>query len=362
MPDRLDISLLYVEDEAIIRLAVAQMLKRLVRELHTASNGEEGLALFRAHRTDVVMTDIRMPIMDGITLVEQLRLIDRECIIIVGTAYSDTEYFLQLISLGVNHYLLKPLREEHCLEALQKSSETLRLKKELKKHYDVLKQELELAGTLQRHFLPDIDAGSSPASVHTLYFPIRHVSGDFFDYQWSEDRRFLRGCVLDVMGHGLAAALQVSALNLLFHQSCQRTLSPRDTLAFLNAELVPCMKGESFAAGTAFLFDFLEGTLHYSSAGGGQFLSLASSFRGFVRSPGLFLGVDGSATYDERSLSIGPNDAFFFLSDGFFEMFPPEKLDEHLTPEEANDILLEIAHRTDRTDDASALVVRVAFS
>lgn len=359
MPDKLDISLLYVEDEALIRLAVAQMLKRFVRELHTASNGEEGLAVFRTIRPDVVMTDIRMPIMDGIALVEQIRRIDQECIVIAGTAYSDTEYFLQLIGSGVNHYLLKPIREEQCLEALQKSSETIRLKKELKRHYDLLERDLRLAGNLQRQLLPEADTGRRPASVRTLFFPLQHVSGDFFDYRWSENRRFLQGCLMDVMGHGLSAALQVSALSLLFRQSCERNLSPGNTLSFLNAELVPCMKGESLAAGIVFLFDFFRGTLDYSAAGGGQFLSLAASFRGFVRSPGLFLGVDSDTLYDEQSMPIGPSDAFLFLSDGFHEPFPPRKCDAGLTLQQTEDILLELAHLETRTDDASALIIHV---
>jgi CheY-like chemotaxis protein len=359
MSDKLDISLLYVEDEALIRLAVAHMLKRLVRELHIASNGEEGLALFRTIRPDVVITDIRMPIMDGLALVEQIRRIDQECIIIVGTAYSDTEYFLQLIGAGINHYLLKPIREEQCLEALRKSSETIRLKKELQRYYESLERDLQLAGNLQRQLLPKADTGQSPASVRALFFPMQHVSGDFFDYKWSENRRILQGCVLDVMGHGLSAALQVSALSLLFRQSCERNLFPGDTLSFLNGEFLLCTRGEAFAAGIVFRFDFFRNKLTYASAGGGQFLALAASFRGFVRTPGLFLGVESNTLYEEHSLPISPNDAFFFLSDGFYESFPQEKGIADLTLSETENILLELAHRKNPTDDASALIVHV---
>jgi CheY-like chemotaxis protein len=360
--DKLDISLLYVEDEALIRLDVVQMLRRFVRELHTASNGEEGLAVFRTARPDAVMTDIRMPVMDGISLVEHLRRIDRECIVIVATAYSDTEYFLQLIGLGVNHYLLKPIREAQCLEVLQKSSATIRLKKELKRHHEALERDLRVAGVLQRQLLPADDTGQKPASVRTCFFPMQHVSGDFFDYRWSKNRRFLQGCLLDVMGHGLTAALQVSALRLLFRQSCERNLSPEKTLAFLNRELVPCMQEESFVAGIVFLFDFFRKTLHYAAAGGGQFLAIAASFRGFVRSPGFFLGVDPDTSYDEHSMPIGPNDAFLFLSDGFHELFPKERCHPDLSLEEAETILLELARPGNLTDDASALIIHVAPS
>ncbi len=107
-----DISVLYVEDEPSTRKMIAEILQRRVREVITARNGSDGLALFREHKPDLVVTDIRMPVMDGIRMAREIRAENKEALIIVTTAHSDSQFLLDAINIGIDQYVVKPVSLE----------------------------------------------------------------------------------------------------------------------------------------------------------------------------------------------------------------------------------------------------------
>lgn len=81
-----DISLLYVEDERVTREQISRILQRIVTELYVAENGQEGLELYREKRPDIIMTDIMMPVMNGLEMARNIRALDRDSQIIMLTA------------------------------------------------------------------------------------------------------------------------------------------------------------------------------------------------------------------------------------------------------------------------------------
>ncbi len=113
-----DIALLYVEDDVAIREVMAGMLKRYVGQLFVASNGEEGLEIFKKERPDIVLTDIRMPKMDGVTMAEAIKKIDPKSALIFATAFGDTENLQKAIDIGAQGYLVKPIERNKLLEKL----------------------------------------------------------------------------------------------------------------------------------------------------------------------------------------------------------------------------------------------------
>jgi sigma-B regulation protein RsbU (phosphoserine phosphatase) len=131
-----DISVLYVEDEEYTREAVHQLLQRHVRELVVARNGAEGLALFRESDPDLVLTDILMPVMDGLKMVKEIRSCCKDVPIIVTTAYSETSYMMDAIDLGVDQYVMKPVVSEKLFSALEKCAELIGSRKSEKRHQE----------------------------------------------------------------------------------------------------------------------------------------------------------------------------------------------------------------------------------
>jgi len=133
--EKLPIAVLYVEDEPITRSAVARMLKRRVEILYEAENGKEGLELFKQHRPNIVISDIRMPVLDGIEMSKAIKSLDKNSKIILTTAHSDASILLDSIEVGVDKYLLKPLDMEVLYSALDQCAETVTLERKIQQQY-----------------------------------------------------------------------------------------------------------------------------------------------------------------------------------------------------------------------------------
>ena len=144
--EKLPIAVLYVEDEAITRSAVARMLKRRVETLYEAENGKEGLELFKRNRPNIVISDIRMPVLDGIEMSKAIKLLDKNSKIILTTAHSDASILLDSIEVGVDKYLLKPLDMEVLYSALDQCAETVTLERKIQQQY---REKDELIARLQ---------------------------------------------------------------------------------------------------------------------------------------------------------------------------------------------------------------------
>lgn len=125
------LTVLYVEDERETAEQFSRFLDRHVARLIPAANGEEGLQAFAANRPDIIITDIRMPIMDGITMIGEIRALDPSVPIVVMTAFGQAEYLLPCINLGVDKYVVKPLTGPSTLQALSECAHRLRVEAEL---------------------------------------------------------------------------------------------------------------------------------------------------------------------------------------------------------------------------------------
>ncbi len=101
--------LLYVEDEDDVRTQMVDFLQRRVKKVYAAVNGEQGLELFGQYDINLVITDIRMPLMDGLAMAEHIRAMSPKIPIIITTAFEDTRYFTRAIDLSVDKYIVKPI-------------------------------------------------------------------------------------------------------------------------------------------------------------------------------------------------------------------------------------------------------------
>ena len=125
------ISLLYVEDEADASKMVSKMLAMNYPKLtlYSAENGALGLEIYREQWPDIVMTDINMPVMDGIRMSREIRSINPEAHIIAVTAHSDTSYLLNAIEIGIHNYVLKPVNYDELFAVVDKILEQIVLKR-----------------------------------------------------------------------------------------------------------------------------------------------------------------------------------------------------------------------------------------
>lgn len=129
------ITLLYVEDEEKIRKQVEKFLSRLIDTVIVAKDGVEGLELFQQHAIDVVVSDIRMPRMDGLKMIEKIKEIDSGCRVVITSAFNDQEYLMQAIELGVHAFLSKPIRSEKMIDVLESCTREIVLEQKVKSQH-----------------------------------------------------------------------------------------------------------------------------------------------------------------------------------------------------------------------------------
>lgn len=125
-------SILYIEDDDGVRTVNSRFLSRLFKELFEAKDGEEGFAYYKKYQPDIILTDINMPKLDGLSLAKKIRKEDKLTKIIISTAFSDKEYLLDAIELNLEKYIIKPLNSRNLLPALTKAVEGLESTKNTK--------------------------------------------------------------------------------------------------------------------------------------------------------------------------------------------------------------------------------------
>lgn len=113
-------TVLYVEDDRIVQTMTQRLLKKRFAQVWIASNGVEGLALFRKHRPDIVITDIRMPEMNGLEMSAAIKRESPATPIVITSIFNLQDYFLQAIDIGIEHYLLKPVDANHIYRVLER--------------------------------------------------------------------------------------------------------------------------------------------------------------------------------------------------------------------------------------------------
>ncbi len=119
-----DLSLLLVEDYKPLCDEMEEVLEDLFDIVNVASDGSEALKLYQAYNTmyktnyDIVITDIQMPVLNGIELTKRLRDIYVDQEIIVLSAHTDSVYLLELINLGISQFMIKPLKHEEMIDIL----------------------------------------------------------------------------------------------------------------------------------------------------------------------------------------------------------------------------------------------------
>jgi len=150
-----DFTLLYVEDNEIIQKLVLVILRKYFKKIYIADNGKEGIRIFKEKKPDIVLADISMPTMDGFSMIEKIKKINPNQKIALFTGYNNTSYLNQAINMGVNKYILKPLKPKDMLNALNEIIQSLKIEKEqtqYKKQLEFASRHDELTGLFKRNF------------------------------------------------------------------------------------------------------------------------------------------------------------------------------------------------------------------
>jgi DNA-binding response OmpR family regulator len=122
-------TILYIEDDDGVRNINSRFLNRMFNKLYEAKDGEEGYELYKKFHPDIILTDINMPKLDGISLTKKIRKEDLTTKIIISTAFSDKNYLIEAIELKLEKYIIKPLTNRNLIPALTKAVEALEVER-----------------------------------------------------------------------------------------------------------------------------------------------------------------------------------------------------------------------------------------
>lgn len=115
-----NLTILFAEDDKSVLEDIGYTLQAYFKTVYLAEDGEQALELYDEHRPDIVLTDIRMPKLDGIELVKEIREADKTTPIVMVTAFSDEKVLLKAVKLYLFDYLVKPLTHGKLIDVLIK--------------------------------------------------------------------------------------------------------------------------------------------------------------------------------------------------------------------------------------------------
>ena len=121
-------NILIVDDDINVRKQLKDFLSLYVNDIYEANDGEEALSLYHVYHPTLIFSDVKMPKMDGIELVKNIRKINQQIPIVLLSAYHETNILLEAIQLGLVEYLVKPISIQNLRKLLTKLSDIIESK------------------------------------------------------------------------------------------------------------------------------------------------------------------------------------------------------------------------------------------
>lgn len=119
MNDLKNLKILYIDDEDLIRENAVEYLNFYCDNVYQADNGINGFETYEKFQPDIIISDIKMPKLNGIDMVKKIRQKDKKTKIILATAFLETSYLLEAIELGLVKYLIKPITANKLLPVIK---------------------------------------------------------------------------------------------------------------------------------------------------------------------------------------------------------------------------------------------------
>lgn len=249
-------SVLVVDDERAIRFLLAELLNRDEHAVEMASDGKFALEKLQTQEYDLVISDLHMQEVDGITLLKATKDKNHHTEVLILTGYGSIPSAVEAMRLGAFDYLTKPLDVEEfrmkVRQALERREMRLQIenqRREIQTQQEMIQRDLMLAEQVQRSLVPT-SFSNDRIDIDVRYLPMTGVGGDFCDIFFDgEDTIYLT--MVDVTGHGITAALLVNRISTELRRLVRERRQPSVILYQLNDFII-----ESFAGTGMFLTIF----------------------------------------------------------------------------------------------------------
>ena len=378
--------ILIVDDEPDLQPLILQRMRRNIRSgrytFVFAGNGIEALEqLSQDPEIDMVVSDINMPQMDGLTLLEQIPKVDPNVRSVIISAYGDMRNIRTAMNRGAFDFVTKPLDFEDLQITIERTLQHLVEWREALSSRDklvALQNELDVASKMQQSILPTSFPETDDYAVYGSMVPARNVGGDFYDIVHMDNGQ-IGLAVADVSDKGVPAALFMMSSRTLLKGSAIGLGDPGKVLAEVNTLLTENNETMMFVTLVYALYNPANGELTYSNGGHCHPLIVHpdGTSEELTATGGVSLGVMAGLGYRQETVTLNPGDTMILYTDGVSEAmnaegeeFGVERLQQvfaanpPVDARTANEAVMaavaEFAGDTPQSDDITCLVLRRA--
>lgn len=382
--------ILSVHSESAFRKHLVDYLEDSGFTLFEASNGEEGLAVFRRITPDLVLSSLQMPVQNGLELLDAIKRESPETPVIVISGKEQADAPIEALRLGAWDYIEKPVANMAVLEhavcrALERGrlvteNKIYRLELEkkniqLSQSLAQLKEDQQAGRSVQEQLLPKSLVKFEDCIFTRKVLPSLYLSGDFVDY-FEIDEQKIGFYIADVSGHGASSAFITVLLKSLVSQllanyqigHSKNILYPDRVLKLVSDELLSAKLGK-YLTMIYCVLDLKNNILNYSV--GGHYPSpilCGAQQKQFLKGDGFAVGIFKEANFVTQSVKLPAKFTLAMFSDGILEIIEAKTLEEkeqillnavtdlHL---EIPDILQAIGMKNDENlpDDITVLLI-----
>lgn len=379
--------ILVIDDEPQLERLILQRFRRKIKnkeyEFIFAQDGVEALEKLEQERDiDIVLSDINMPKMDGLTFIARLNEFSSLLKAIMVSAYGDMENIRTAMNRGAYDFVTKPIDFEDLEVTINKALkevEILKLAALALEELSHIQQELNVASEIQQSILPKnfaVFPEDSNFEICAKMIPAKEIGGDFYDFFLIDDRRL--GFVIgDVSGKGMPAALFMAISRTLIKATALKGESTSDCMKQVNYLLSQDNPKSMFVTLIYGILNFQTGELEYSN--GGHNLPCLIHANGQVKflekSGNMALGIVEDFAYRCQKITLEPGTSLALYTDGITEAmdknhneFSDERLQAYLqtsahssSKEIIKGMIEEVKKFTDgapQSDDMTTMVIK----
>ena len=331
------IKILSVDDEAPLELLMKQYFRRKIRngeyEFFFAHNGLEALAVLYNHPDiEIILSDINMPEMDGLTLLAKVNEMRNPALrVIMVSAYGDMKNIRQAMNNGAFDFATKPIDMDDLSVTIEKAIEQITYVHASQKEHsqlESLRKDLDAARDIQQYILPRVfppfpeEAGR--LDIFASMEAAKEVGGDFYDFFRIDEERIAL-VIADVCGKGIPAALFMAVSRTMIRAKGSQCKHVGECLTESNHLLasysIDCMFLTVFYA----IYNMRTGELTYANAGHNppRLLHGDGSVEELPLAKNTIVGAFDGIEYLEDSLQMQPGDSLVMYTDGVTEAINP---------------------------------------
>ena len=317
--------ILVVDDEPSLERLIRIRMRREIRSgrftFGFARNGVEALARLSSDKPyDMVLSDINMPQMDGLTLLEQIPSVDADVRAVIVSAYGDMKNIRTAMNRGAFDFITKPIDFADLRITIDRTLQNITVWREALRSRDqlvTLEHELGLARNMQQSILPTEFPDGAGHQVFARMNPAKAVGGDFFDFVNLGNGR-VGLAIADVSGKGVPAALHMMSSRTLLKGAAIGCGDPGKVLSYVNTALEKENAAMMFVTMFYGIFDSSSGEFSYASGGHEPPLKLHQDGTTSLLplTGGIALGVISDVDYEFNTVHLGLGETILLYTDG----------------------------------------------